>query len=95
MKENKMILTYVLKHQQNRSLDELALVLEKNKFWEIFPPKEVEVLNWQVLIGLGHIVTLSFEPSLLRMVNLSVEKGAWGAFETEAYATYDYMEHRK
>lgn len=90
-----MILTYVLKHQQNRSLDELALVLEKNMFWEIFPPKEVEVLNWQVLIGLGHIVTLSFEPSLLRTVNLSVEKGAWGAFETEAYATYDYMEHRK
>ncbi|KZE81015.1 hypothetical protein AV926_09595 [Myroides marinus] len=95
IKNNKMVLSYVLKHQQNKNLDEIVQILEENKFWEVFPPKEVEVLSWQVLIGLGHVVTLAFNPELLRTVNLSIEKGAWGAFDTTAYATYDYMNQWK
>lgn len=92
METDKMILTYLLKHQQHRNLDAIAEVLNSNRFWEIFPPLQVEVISWKVLIGLGHLVTLSFHPSQLRTVNLAIEKGAWGAFNTEAYATYDYLD---
>lgn len=92
MKTDKMTLTYILKHQQDKNLDEISGILESNHFWDIFPPQGVEVLNWQVLIGLGHLVTLSFHPTQLRAVNLAVERGAWGAFDTEAYATYDYLD---
>ena len=33
----------------------------------------------------------SQSPADLRTLNLSIEKGAWGAFRTEFYPTYDYM----
>ncbi|MGY0041113.1 hypothetical protein [Pedobacter sp. NJ-S-72] len=89
---DQMILTYILKHQQDKNLDSISSVLDKNKFWEIFPGKNVELLSWKVLIGLGHVITLRFLPGQLRAVNLAIEKGAWGAFHTEAYSTYDYVD---
>jgi hypothetical protein len=87
-----MKLTYILKHQQDKNLDSISDVLDQNKFWEIFPGRNVEIVSWKVLIGLGHMITLKFLPGQLREVNLAVEKGAWGAFHTEAYSTYDYMD---
>lgn len=92
METDKMTLTYLLKHQQHRNLDAITEIMNNNNFWEIFPPENVEVLSWKVLIGLGHLITLKFPPSQLREVNLSIEKGAWGAFDTEAYSTYDYFD---
>ena len=38
----------------------------------------------------GQVVTLRFEASKLRDVNLAIEQRAWGAFDTEFYATYDF-----
>lgn len=90
--KEKILLTYILKHQQDKNLNSIIDVLNKNLFWEIFPPKGVEILSWNVLIGLGHVVVLRFPVSRLREVNLSLEKGAWGAFNTEAYSTYDYTD---
>jgi hypothetical protein len=90
--KEKILLTYILKHQQDKNLTSIIDILNKNSFWEIFPPKDVEILSWNVLIGLGHVVVLRFSASRLREVNLSLEKGAWGAFNTEAYSTYDYTD---
>jgi hypothetical protein len=42
------------------------------------------------MMGIGQVVTLRFPPAKLRDVNLQIEHGAWGAFRTEFYATYDY-----
>jgi hypothetical protein len=93
MEENdKIVVSYILKHQQDKNLDSISEILEGNKFWQIFPSPNVEVLSWNVLVGLGHLITLRFAPSQLREVNLTIEKGAWGAFNSEAYITYDYME---
>ncbi|MBB6499826.1 hypothetical protein [Pedobacter cryoconitis] len=89
---NSMELTYLLKHQQDKNLDVISTILANNAFWKIFPPEDVEVLSWKVLIGLGHVVTLRFAVSRLREVNLAIERGAWGAFDTEAYSTYDYLQ---
>jgi hypothetical protein len=45
-----------------------------------------------IALGLGHIVTLRVPPARLREVHRAVEHGAWRAFRTEFYATYDARE---
>ncbi len=66
------------------------LTLRKNGFYKNFPPAGVKVVSWYVMMGLGQVVTLRVPAEKLRDVNLAVERGAWGAFRTEFYATYDY-----
>jgi len=89
-KNDNILLTIFLKHQQNMNLDEINIKLEDTNFWKNFPPEGVEVVSWYVMMGIGQVVTLKFPPEKLRDVNLSIEKNAWGAFETEFYATYDF-----
>jgi hypothetical protein len=43
-------------------------------------------------MGIGHVITLRLPPEKLREVNVAFEKGAWGAFRTEFYPTYDYLQ---
>jgi len=52
----------------------------------------IVVESWYIAMGLGHIVTLRVPPARLREVNRAVEQGAWKAFRTEFYATYDARE---
>ena len=40
--KEKILLTYILKHQQDKKLNSIIDVLNKNLFWEIFPPKGVK-----------------------------------------------------
>jgi hypothetical protein len=55
----------------------------------------VRVVSWYILMGVGQVVTLELPPSKLREVNRMIEKGAWGAYRTEFYPTYDYMPIRE
>jgi len=89
-KSKDILLTIFLKHQQYMNLDEINVKLQDTKFWANFPPAGVEVVSWYVMMGIGQVVTLKFPPEKLRDVNLAIEKNAWGAFETEFYATYDF-----
>jgi len=50
----------------------------------------VEVVSWYVMMGIGQVVTLRVPPDKLREVNLVIENGAWGAYRTDFYPTYDY-----
>lgn len=84
------MITVFLKHQQDKSLNEIQKKQEENKLWDIFPPKQSRVVSWYVMMGIGQVVTLKIAPKDLRILNLSIEKGAWGAFSTEFYPTYDY-----
>jgi hypothetical protein len=43
------------------------------------------------MMGIGQVVTVKIPASELRTLNLSIERGAWGAFTTEFYPTYDYV----
>ena len=43
------------------------------------------------MMGIGQVVTLRFPAEKLRDVNLAIEHGAWGAYRTEFYPTYDYL----
>ena len=85
-----ILLTVFLKHDQSKTLDEIQAQLRKNGFYKNFPPEGVEVVSWYVMMGVGQVVTLRVPAEKLRDVNLAVEHGAWGAFRTEFYATYDY-----
>ena len=88
-KTGEMMLTIFLKHDQSRVLDDINAELAKNGFWKKFPPEGVEVVSWNVLMGIGQVVTLRFPGDRLRDVNRSIELSAWGGFRTEFYATYD------
>ena len=89
-KNDNMLLTIFLKHQQKMNLNEINMKLDNTKFWANFPPEGVEIVSWYVMMGIGQVVTIKFPPEKLRDVNLSIEKNAWGAFKTEFYATYDF-----
>jgi hypothetical protein len=85
-----ILVTIILKHQQNRNLQELRRVLEAQGFWDMFPPEEAKVLSWNIAMGLGHVIVLQVPAGSVRYLNLSIENGAWGAFDTEVYLSYDY-----
>lgn len=86
-----MMLTIFLKHDQSKTLDEINQHLKQTGFTEKFPPPDAEVVSWYVMMGIGQVVTLRFPAEKLREVNLAIEHGAWGAYRTEFYPTYDYM----
>ncbi|QJD98493.1 hypothetical protein HH214_20150 [Mucilaginibacter robiniae] len=85
------MLTIFLKHQEDKNLKEINAKLDANQFHEMFPPKFARVVSWYVMMGIGQVVTLKFPADKLRELNLTLENGAWGAFNTSFYPTYDYM----
>jgi hypothetical protein len=98
--ENAVMLTIFLKHDQSRPLGELNAQLAKQGFYKAFPPAGVEVVSWNVVMGIGQVITLRFPASRLREVNRVLEDTAWGSYHTEFYPTYDYKavglaEHEK
>lgn len=98
--DNAVLLTVFLRHDQSRSLGELNAQLAKQGFYKAFPPPGIEVVSWNVVMGIGQIITLRLPASRLREVNRVLEDTAWGAYRTEFYPTYDYKsvglgEHEK
>jgi hypothetical protein len=85
-----MLLTIFLRHDQSRPLPELNAQLEKNGWYQKFPPAGTEVVSWYVMMGVGQVVTLRLPPEKLREVNLAVENAGWGAYRSEFYPTYDF-----
>ena len=88
--DNAIMLTIFLKHDETRPLAELNAQLEKQGFYKAFPPPGVEVVSWNIVMGIGQVVTLRLPASRLREVNRIFETTAWGAYHTEFYSTYDY-----
>jgi hypothetical protein len=86
-----ILLTVFLKHDQTNNLEAVQTKLKEVDWWERFPPEGVEVVTWYVAMGFGQIVTLSVPPHLLSMVNVELERSAWGVFRTECFPTYDFV----
>jgi hypothetical protein len=89
--DGKIMLTVILRHDQSKTLDEIDDHLEKTGFRKNFPPEGVDIVSYNIVMGIGHIITLRLPPDKLREVNLAFEHGVWGAFRTEFYPTYDYL----
>ncbi len=73
-----MMLTIFLRHDESHPLDEINERLRRQKFYESFPPKGVEVVSWTVMMGIGQVVTLRFPAERLREVNRAWSKTASG-----------------
>ena len=84
-----MLLTVFLKHDQSMNNDERAELIKATGFNDMFPPENVEIVDHYVMMGIGQVLVLRFPPDHLRAVNIAIERGAWGAYQTEFYVTYD------
>jgi len=87
----KIMMTIFLKHQQDKNLKDIRDVLDGSSFKKLFPIADSKIVSWYVMMGIGQVVTVQIPAHKLQELNLAIEKGAWGAFNTEFYATYDYM----
>ena len=90
-----ILLTIFLRHDQSKNLDSIQGHLAGTGWWERFPPKGVEIVSWNVVMGIGQIVTLRLPPHLLNVVNVEIERCAWGVFSTEFFPTYDFIPVRE
>lgn len=98
--DNAVLLTVFLRHDQSRPLSELNAQLAKQGFYKAFPPQGMEVVSWNVVMGIGQVIVIRLPATRLREVNRVLEDTAWGAYRTEFYPTYDYKsvglsEHEK
>lgn len=85
-----VMVTIILKHQQDKNLSEIRRILEAQGFWDMFPPEDARVVSWTLAMGLGHIITLQVPAGAVRRLNLAIENGAWGAYDSEIFLSYDY-----
>ena len=90
-----MLLTVFLKHDQSMNNIERRALLDESGFDDMFPPDGVEIVDHYVMMGIGQVIVMRFPPDHLRRVNLAIENGAWGAYQTEFYVTYDLAAARK
>ncbi|MDM0072814.1 hypothetical protein QTH90_00350 [Variovorax sp. J2P1-59] len=90
-----MLLTIVMKHHPGLTLDDVQSRMKASDWWESFPPEGTRVVSWTVAMGLGQILTLELPPEKLPLVNLELERRAWGVFSTECYPTYDFIPVRE
>ncbi len=90
-----VLLTVFLKHDQSMNNVQRRELIDKTNFRDEFPPKGVEIVNHYVMMGIGQVIVLRMPPEYLRRVNVAIENGAWGAYQTEFYITYDLAEARK
>jgi hypothetical protein len=90
--DNAIMLTVFLKHDQSRPLGELKEQLAKQDFYKVFPPAGVEVVSWNITMGIGQVIVLRLPASRLSAVNLALENTAWGSYRTEFFPTYDFKE---
>ena len=83
------LLTVFLKHDQTMNNVERAVLLDNSQWRETFPPDGVEIVDHYVMMGIGQVIVMRVPPERLRLLNRVIERGAWGAYQTEFYVTYD------
>jgi len=90
-----MLLTVFLKHDQSMNNIQRRALIDESGFRDMFPPEGVEIVDHYVMMGIGQVIVMRFPPDHLRRVNLAIENGAWGAYQTEFYVTYDLAAARR
>lgn len=89
-----ILLTVFLKHDQSMNNVQRGEILRNTGFNESFPPDGVTVVDHYIMMGIGQVIVLRLPPDRLRALNVAIERGAWGAYQTEFYITYDIREAR-
>ncbi len=60
--DNAILLTVFLRHDQSRPLSELNQQLARQGFYKAFPPAGMEVVSWNVVMGIGQVIVLRLPP---------------------------------
>jgi len=71
-----ILLTVFLRHDQAKTLDEINRLEDAQGLYKAFPPPGTAVVSWNVVMGIGQIVTLEVPASKLFDVNVALEKTA-------------------
>lgn len=90
--EDGVLVTVIFKHDQTMPITEILDQARANGFYDSFPSPGATVHGWVLAMGLGQVVTLKVPASEIRALNRAIEFGAWGAFGTEVYVSYDFLE---
>ena len=90
-----ILLTIFLKHDQSKNLEGIQGHLAATGWWERFPPKGRR--DRQLERGDGDRTDrhLAAAAAPLNVVNVEIERCAWGAFSTEFFPTYDFIPVRE
>jgi hypothetical protein len=83
------LLWVYLIHDQAMNMCEINALAAKIRLDVFFPAEGVVIVDHYVFMGIGQVIVLRVPPNRLRMVNIALEQGAWGAYQTEFYVTYD------
>lgn len=86
-----MMVTVILRHMQENPVDTIQARVMKQKFYQKLDKSHARIISWNVVMGIGQIITLRFKPEYTREVNQVFESGAWGGFKTEFYPSYDFL----
>ncbi|MDQ1856265.1 hypothetical protein [Chryseobacterium sp. WLY505] len=86
-----VMVTVVLRHMQENPVDSIQARVMKQKFYQKLSKSHTRIVSWNVVMGIGQIITLRFKPEYTREVNQVFESGAWGGFKTEFYPSYDFL----
>ncbi|GEJ44329.1 hypothetical protein CRS_09370 [Chryseobacterium sp. ON_d1] len=86
-----MMVTVILRHMQENPVDTIQARVMKQKFYQKLNKSHAHIISWNVVMGIGQIITLRFKPEYTREVNQVFESGAWGGFKTEFYPSYDFL----
>ncbi|MFZ4928747.1 hypothetical protein [Chryseobacterium sp. Mn2064] len=86
-----VMVTVVMRHLQENPVDSIQAKVMKQKFYQKLNKSHARILSWNVVMGIGQIMTLRFKPEYTREINQVFESGAWGGFKTEFYPSYDFL----
>jgi hypothetical protein len=90
-----VLLTIFLKHDQRNDLEAIQSTLKAKDWWSRFPIAGTRVVSWTVAMGFGQIVVIETPPALVPLINLELERSAWGVFTTECFVSYDFLPVRE
>jgi len=90
-----ILLTVFLRHDQSKNLEELQGRLNAADWWDRFPPAGCEIVSWNVVMGIGQIVTLRMPPESAGRGQRRARTLRVGAFATDFYPTYDFVPVRE
>ena len=88
--DNAVLLTVFLKHDQSKPLSVINAELARQGFYKAFPPPGIEVVSWNVVMGIGQIIVLRLPATRVREINRVLEDTVWGPYRTEFFLSYDY-----
>ena len=90
-RDDQILVMVVFKLDQTMTVEEILEQARSNGFYKNFSPENATVVSWTSAMGLGQLVTLRLPAADVRELNRAIEFGAWGAFSTEIYLTYDFQ----